>query len=553
MKITYSDYFALNDSRLEVLCNFEDDPAVANYALSLGFAAGAMFLHCKAGMQMVVSKEGYGEDRRCIAYVNTVEGKVTNVKFRAIDVKGFTQWRLPDKELPIPPYNIDCIWPENLDGKSGLTLIVTEGEKDVCSLVTVGYRYVISVPNGAQAKPEEFLDPFREWMQAVSRVIICHDEDEAGYKMCHAMREYMRDSLGKAVGVTHLPSGFKDISDVLHARGEAAVKEVIDAVKFPDSRHLVFVKAITTAVLDVLHGLIDPGYGTGFGELTDRHLWLSNEGGLIVVTGKPNSGKTDWCRCLMTHLAFQRYKGVCFCSFEEPNKAKHLASLVRIALGTNNFDGFTPNQIVYLTEFMDRHIVNISLDGMAPTPYTIIRLCEEAMRRQPIHFLYIDPYLFIEPDHKIESETQQIKKVLTVLQTWGRQRHVWVVIVAHPRKLVKDGTGKFEEIDEYTISGSAHWANLADYLLSVKRVFLVPSKAKEADGSANPSFTEVNVMKVRDQSLCHTGRMYFVRQSCGRYDERPSEDSCKRELSKAMPMPGDVRTVDDSMWIELPF
>ena len=147
----------------------------------------------------------------------------------------------------------------------------------------------------------------------------------------------------------------------------------------------------------------------------------------------------------------------------------------------------------------------------------------------------------------------QIKQVLTRFQTWGRQRHVWVVIVAHPRKLVKDAGGKFEEIDEYTISGSAHWANLADYLLSVKRVFMIPMKGKEAEGSANPSFTHVNVMKVRDQSLCHTGHLFFMRQPCGRYDERPSEDSCKRELQKVIPLPGDLRTIDDSDWIEMIF
>ena len=548
MKVTYSDYFAIDDPKIDSLVDFDTDDEVFNYTASFGFTLGAMMLGCKTTTAWVKDA-----NRKCIAYVNTVEGQVTNVKLRSIDVKGFTQWLLPDSELPIPPYNIDCLWPEKLDGKTGITLIVTEGEKDACSLVTAEYRYVISVPNGAQADPKTYMKPFEEWLDPVSRVIICHDEDKAGYEMMHKVSDYFREHMGKSVGVTHLPYGYKDISELLAAKGDEAVKKVIDGVRFRDSKLLVFAKTIAGVMIDVLKGKFDHGYGTGFGELTDRHLWLTNEGGLIVVTGKPNSGKTDWCRCLMSHLTFQRYKGVCFCSFEEPNKAKHLASLVRIALGTNNFDGFTPNQIVYLTEFMDRHIVDISLEGKAPTPFTIIRLCEEAMQRQPVHFLYIDPYLFIEPDHKIESETQQIKKVLTVLQSWGRQRHVWVVIVAHPRKLVKDGTGKFEEIDEYTISGSAHWANLADYLLSVKRVFLIPSKAKEAEGSANPSFTEVNVMKVRDQSLCHTGRMYFVRQSCGRYDERPNEDSCKRELSKAMPMPGDVRTIDDSMWIELPF
>lgn len=548
MKITYSDYFAIDDPKVDALADFDTDNDVLDYVVPLGFALGAKMLGCKATSEYMNNSQ-----RKCLAYVNTVMGQVTNVKLRAVSAKDFLQWRIHDEVLPIPPYNIDCLWPERIGDANGITLIVTEGEKDVCSLVTAGFRYVISVPNGAQTKPERYMDPFVDWLQPVSRVIVCHDEDKPGYEMMHMVREYFHDRHGKAVGVTHLPYGYKDISDLLAAKGEEAVVKVINDVTFHDSSHLVYSASIGAEVLDVLNGVYDHGYGTGFGALTDRHLWLTDEGGLIVVTGKPNSGKTDWCRCLMSHLAFHQNKGVCFCSFEEPNKAKHLASLVRIALGTTDFKGFTPVQMNYVMRYMDSHVVNISLGTRRPTPNTIIRLCEEATRRQPVHFLYVDPYLFIEPDHSIESETLQIKQVLTRFQSWGRQRHVWVVIVAHPRKLVKDAAGKFEEIDEYTISGSAHWANLADYLLSVKRVFLIPMKGKESEGSANPSFTHVNVMKVRDQSLCHTGHLFFVRQPCGRYDERPSEDSCKRELQKVIPLPDDLRTIDDSEWIEMIF
>ena len=134
--------------------------------------------------------------------------------------------------------------------------------------------------------------------------------------------------------------------------------------------------------------------------------------------------------------------------------------------------------------YLDSRMANISFGNMPPTPNNIIRLCEEVRRRQPVHFLYIDPYLFIEPDRNIESETLQIKQVLTTLQSWGRLRNIWIMIVCHPRKLQKDQNGKYETVDQYTIAGSAHWANLADYLLAVKREFVYGS-GKEDDGSAN--------------------------------------------------------------------
>ena len=123
--------------------------------------------------------------------------------------------------------------------------------------------------------------------------------------------------------------------------------------------------------------------------------------------------------------------------------------------------------------------------------------------------------------------------MLTSLQAWARRRKVWVAVVAHPRKLQKDAAGKYEEVDEYTVSGSAHWANVCDFLLSVKRVF--PQELADDDaGSANPSYTVVSVLKVRDQEICHTGRMYYIRMASGRYVEMKGEKECQEHLRKTI-------------------
>lgn len=38
------------------------------------------------------------------------------------------------------------------------------------------------------------------------------------------------------------------------------------------------------------------------------------------------------------------------------------------------------------------------------------------------------------------------------------------------------------------------------------------------------------MLKVRDQDLCRTGSVLFVRQPCGRYDERESEEQIMTEM-----------------------
>ena len=547
MRFYPSDYYQIDDPRIDVLRNITDDNAVFDYVCDQCITVGALEAGCKASEEYIGNTKHH-----CLAYVNTVEGRVCNVKYRAVDVKQFTQLTLKDKMLPMAPYNIDCLWPDRVGDATGITLIVTEGEKDCCALLSCGFRYVISTPNGAGAKPETYMSAFREWLRPVTRVVICHDEDEAGYEMMHNVREFFGVRLGRQVSVTRLPYVCKDIAEVLRIYGEDGVRQIIDNAKFPDSPQVVFNRSRVSAIKEVLKGNYDHGYGTGFGPLTDRHLRFTGEGGLIIVTGAPSEGKTSWSRALLCHLMCQRDLGVCFCSFEEPNKDKHVANVVRIAMGTTHPEDMTDEMMDSVIGYLDSRMANISFGNMPPTPNNIIRLCEEVRRRQPVHFLYIDPYLFIERDRNIESETLQIKQVLTTLQSWGRLRNIWIMIVCHPRKLQKDQNGKYETVDQYTIAGSAHWANLADYLLAVKREFVYGS-GMEDNGSANPSYTVVNVMKVRDQEVCHTGNLYFMRQPCGRYDERPSAESCKREIMHSPPMQGDVRDIDTNYWIPVVF
>ena len=94
-----------------------------------------------------------------------------------------------------------------------------------------------------------------------------------------------------------------------------------------------------------------------------------------------------------------------------------------------------------------------------------------------------------------------------------------MVIVAHPRGLkTVNGRNELEAINMYTISGSANWANLADFILAVSRI-----------SEPGRGFTRIDMLKVRDQELCRTGTVYYTRSPCGRYEEHESEEECRAE------------------------
>lgn len=485
-----------------------------------------------------------GTHCRSLAYVNYVNGQAVNVKYRScqpspacpMDSEGravfMKYWNQDSPTTPCAPYHIDCINPLLVEEEVIERLIVTEGEKDVLSLLEAGYTHVISVPNGASCVPEKAFEAFESWLDPVNDVVLCGDTDLPGRTLVKKLADYF----GPRSLMVQLPADCKDISDVLVAYGVDTVRGIIDSAQPLSTDDIITVEERTDEILEVLQGRYDKGYEVGYGPLTDRVFHPTDLGGLMIVTGKPNSGKTDFLNDLTCRLMMKTGRHVCYLSFEVPDKNKHMAHLVRLALGQVHTSRYTCEELTPLLRYLNTHMVHLDLHEVSPTPAHILERADRVRRTMPIKYLVIDPYLFMEVETgRYSSETQAIKAMLTQVQTWGRAHGVWVVIVAHPRKLMKLwGSNETEDIDMYTIAGSANWANLADFILSITRV-----------DEEEKRYTRLDMLKVRDQDLCRKGTVIYVRQPCGRYDER---ESVKQVVTE---MQGQVLERDVLPWLPL--
>lgn len=482
-----------------------------------------------------------------IAYCNYLDGKIINVKFRSVQQHPVTgEWSKffcqvsPTK--PCAPYGIDSINLLRPDAQPIRQLIITEGEKDRLTLMTCGFPYVLSIANGASTNIEESHEAFDEWIQQAGEIIICGDTDRPGRRLVKLLIEQYQTR----AKVTTLPQGKKDISEVYDAFGSREVQRIIAEAQGISDADIYDLSEHKEDILDIMMGNYDRGYEVGMGGLTDGIFHPTSEGGLIILTGRPNSGKTDFLNCLMAHLMYHNQKRVAFFSFEKPIKGKHVREIARIALGVRNtedMDGAESpkearqeNQRVL--DFLSEHMVDFDTKTRLPDSNYIIGMMEAMMNRkkQKIDYLVIDPYVFINMTEggSRATETEKVRLMLTKLQAWSRTRHIWTVVVAHPRIQYKDGHEAFPPLDIYSVAGSAQWANLADFLLTVNRI----SKPEEGK-----MFTIVEMLKVRDQEFCHPGKVYYVRQPCGRYDERESENDCIAEA-----MQGKVLAKDDEPW-----
>lgn len=480
-----------------------------------------------------------------IAYCNYLDGKIINVKFRSVQQHPVTgEWSKlfcqvsPTK--PCAPYGIDSINLLRPDAQNIRQLIITEGEKDRLTLMTCGFPYVLSIANGASTNIEESHEAFDEWIQQAGEIIICGDTDRPGRRLVKLLIEQYQTR----AKVTTLPQGKKDISEVYDAFGSREVQRIIAEAQGISDADIYDLSEHKEDILDIMMGNYDRGYEVGMGGLTDGIFHPTSEGGLIILTGRPNSGKTDFLNCLMAHLMYHNQKRVAFFSFEKPIKGKHVREIARIALGvrnTENMDGAESPEEARLEnqrvlDFLSEHMVDFDTKTRLPDSNYIIGMMEAMMNRkkQKIDYLVIDPYVFINMTEGGSRATEKVRLMLTKLQAWSRTRHIWTVVVAHPRIQYKDGHEAFPPLDIYSVAGSAQWANLADFLLTVNRI----SKPEEGK-----MFTIVEMLKVRDQEFCHPGKVYYVRQPCGRYDERESENDCIAEA-----MQGKVLAKDDEPW-----
>lgn len=482
-----------------------------------------------------------------IAYCNYLDGKIINVKFRSVQQHPVTgEWSKlfcqvsPTK--PCAPYGIDSINLLRPDAQPIRQIIITEGEKDRLTLMTCGFPYVLSIANGASTNIEESHEAFDEWIQQAGEIIICGDTDRPGRRLVKLLIEQYQTR----AKVTTLPQGKKDISEVYEAFGSREVQRIIAEAQGISDADIYDLSEHKEDILDIMMGNYDRGYEVGMGGLTDGIFHPTSEGGLIILTGRPNSGKTDFLNCLMAHLMYHNQKRVAFFSFEKPIKGKHVREIARIALGVRNtedMDGAeSPEEARQenrrVLDFLSEHMVDFDTKTRLPDSNYIIGMMEAMMNRkkQKIDYLVIDPYVFINMTEggSRATETEKVRLMLTKLQAWSRTRHIWTVVVAHPRIQYKDGHEAFPPLDIYSVAGSAQWANLADFLLTVNRI----SKPEEGK-----MFTIVEMLKVRDQEFCHPGKVYYVRQPCGRYDERESENDCIAEA-----MQGKVLAKDDEPW-----
>jgi twinkle protein len=387
------------------------------------------------------------------------KGEALNHKYRQTSTKDHRM----DTGAPLLLWNADAL--SHPDVLNGSPVIITEGEWDALAAMTAGLKHVVSVPNGApqdttpepeNAKRYEFVWRHIDAIDKVKQFIIATDGDRAGRILAADLVSLLGAERCRFV---QYPEKCKDLNDVALAYGHAAVVEIIHASKpYP-------IKGLYT-MDDFPEKAEVVSFPVGIDPINDMIRIVP--GTLTVFTGYANMGKTTVMNGVIAN-ALSHNVPTCVASFETDVKPilrdglraaimKCSASDLRTR-DTSAADELIRDNLTIITQAVDE---DDEMDIAAFLEY-----CRISVVRDGTKLIVLDPWNEVEHKRRRdESETEYISRALRMVKKFAKQYDVAFWIVAHPTKPMD---GRMRVPGLYEISGSANWANKADYGLTYHR------------------------------------------------------------------------------------
>jgi twinkle protein len=354
-------------------------------------------------------------------------------------------------------------------------LVWTEGEIDAFSCLAASIPNVVSTPDGAQREKigEGDIDPTQDttfkWLwhedklkphiDQFTKHVLAVDNDAKG----KVLREELAVRLGRhRCWYVKWPEGCKDANEVLCRHGARVLADVIHSAKplVPDKTVPI------TEVVDPSSGEIFP---TGIKYLDEGLKVSLMPPELVIITGKPGSGKSEFATILGCNLA--NYSGAkgCILQFED-RAARVRDTVLRYAL--NNVPNVTLADEAYAWagHWIRAIEPEQSIDEPPRNLKWLTEVLKEARQRHDCRWAVLDPWNELEHlFDKGQTEASYTNDALRYIKRLSRALNMVIMIVVHPTK--EGGRQKeIEDLSLYDISGGAAWYNKADHGFIIHRV-----------------------------------------------------------------------------------
>ncbi|XP_038894379.1 twinkle homolog protein, chloroplastic/mitochondrial [Benincasa hispida] len=410
---------------------------------------------------------------------------------------------------------------DDIQGTSDI--IIVEGEIDKLSMAEAGFHNCVSVPDGAppsvskndvppadQDMKYQYLWNCKDYLNKASRIILATDGDPPGQALAEEIARRVgrercwRVKWPKKNEVDH----FKDANEVLMYLGPEALKEVVDNAELYPIRGLFSFKDYFDEIDAYYHKKFGNEFGVSTGWKALNDLYNVVPGELTIVTGIPNSGKSEWIDALLCNLNASAGWKFILCSMENKVRdharkllEKHIKKPFFAARYGGSVDRMSIEELEQGKLWLNDTFFLIRCENESlPSINWVLDLAKAAVLRHGVSGLVIDPYN--ELDHQRppnQTETEYVSQMLTKVKRFAQHHacHVW--FVAHPKQLQNWSGGA---PNMYDISGSAHFINKCDNGIVIHR---------NRDPDFGPiDLLQVSVRKVRNKVAGTIGEAYLA-------------------------------------------
>ena len=413
-----------------------------------------------------------GKEENTIQFNYFINNELINIKYRD-GKKNFKLVKGAEKIF----YNIDSTIGHEY-------VVIVEGEIDALSLVEVGVKSVISVPNGATVSNNnlDYLDSCIDYLDGKEKIIIAVDQDEAGENL---KQELIR-RLGAEACYTVDFGVHKDANDFLLHNSSAKLNDVIKNASPVPIENVVTLNDIDDELQEFIHEGFKPGYQIGLDNFDN--IFSTYTGQFITVTGVPSSGKSDFVDRMI--VGYQQKYGwkTAFASPENKPTFLHAHKLMR------KIGNWMPNKTDIGSDKWNEvaNIVNDNFFFIENERYdldSVLNKGAQLVKRKGIKCLVIDPYNKIKMNGAASmSIPDATMEYLTRIEAFAKKFDVLVIVVAHPTKMYKKEDGTIDEPNMYNIKGGGEWYDASYHGLLVHRDY-------------NKKTVKVKVLKVKFQNL----------------------------------------------------
>jgi twinkle protein len=341
-------------------------------------------------------------------------------------------------------------------GQSPDEIYIAEGEIDALTLIDQGIKNAVGVTTGAGSFDPSWIDQ----LQAVKKIILCYDPDEAGQKGAReAARRLGYDRCFNVI----LPDG-QDVNEYFRASHDLFDFQglINQARQFDVAGIMSFADGLKKYQEEIQRPDQTTGIRTGWSDV-DRIIKTGfMPGELIILSAPPKIGKSTLALQIVVHNAIQDIPSLFFCLEMRPMRIIQKIAQCHNRTGEIGMAELDRARVDFKVKplYLGYCYQRLTLDGIMET-------LKAAIRRYGLKLIVFDHLHFL--CRSVSNQTQEIGLAVQAFKFLAEELEIPIILIAQPRKIqadsimtamdLKDSSSIFSDCDHLIILHRARKAS----------------------------------------------------------------------------------------------